>query len=142
MKQLTTLLFIFISTLIFAQDHFKFPTYPGCQKQKTNEDLQKCFYDKLHNEMKFAFEEQDNFWTTNNNLDNTTLVFTVTKNGELANFSYTKESNPEAAKFFLKQVYRIKKHYEAKNKKFLPALENGKPVDFQIKYNLTYHQVK
>ncbi|RLZ11838.1 hypothetical protein [Faecalibacter macacae] len=142
MKNFLPLLILLCSLNINAQENFKFPTYPGCQKQKTNDELKKCFYERLSDEIRSEFYEQDHFWIENNNINQTTLVFTVTKNGDLANFSYTKDSNPEAAKFFLKHIYRVKKHYESRGKKFIPAKNDGKPIDFQIHYQFRYHQSK
>ena len=135
-------LIIFTATFSFAQENFKFPTYPGCEKNKTNDELKNCFIEKLTNEIRSEFYEQDHFWVDNNNINQTTLVFTVTTSGDLANFSYTKDSNPEAAKFFLKHIYRVKKHYETRNKKFIPAKKDGKSIDFQIHYQFRYHQAK
>lgn len=142
MKLTLYLLFALTASFTFAQENFKFPTYPGCEKRKTNEDLQECFYKKLNAEIQSEFDDQDLFWLNNNNIDQSTLVFTVTKEGKLEKFSYTKESNSEAAKFFLKHIYRVKKHYESRNKKFSPAIKDGKTIDFQIQYRLNYHQLK
>jgi hypothetical protein len=136
MKLTLYLLFIFSTTFSLAQENLKFPIYPGCEKNKTNDKLKKCFYEKLTSEMKFGFEDQVQFWINKKNLIQTELLFTITSNGELTNFSYTKESDPESAKFFLQQIYRVKKYYDSKNKKFSPALKSGEPIDFQIRYNV------
>ena len=138
MKLTLYLLFIFSTTFSFAQENFKLPTYPGCEKNKTNDELKKCFHEKLTSEIKLGFEDQVQFWINKKTLTKTEILFTITSNGELTNFSYTKESDPESAKFFLKQIYRVKKYYESKNKKFSPALKNGKPIDFQMRYNVSY----
>ena len=66
MKLTVYLLFIFAATFSSAQENFKFPTYPGCQKQKTNEELQKCFFERLTDEIRSEFYEQDHFWIENN----------------------------------------------------------------------------
>ncbi|WP_322971030.1 hypothetical protein [Faecalibacter sp. LW9] len=138
MKLTLYLLFILTTTISLAQDNFKFPTYPGCEKRKKNDELKKCFHEKLTSEIKFGFEDQVQFWINKKTLTKTELVFTITSNGKLTNFSYTKESDPESAKFFLQQIYRVKKYYDSKNKKFSPGLKNGKPIDFQIRYYVSY----
>ncbi|MGB6092760.1 MAG: hypothetical protein WBF83_03270 [Moheibacter sp.] len=62
----------------------------------------------------------------------TIVIFTVDKNGDLTNFGYNEESNPELAKDYLKQIRNTILYNKKKRKFLIPAKFKGEPIDFKI----------
>jgi len=142
LKSLLFFLLIFFNINLFSQENFIFPVYPGCKKNQTNQELQDCFQKKLRFELldNLGFNAGDYF---EGNIDNdfVEILFVITKEGKIDKLSYTEESNPVAAKNFLKQIHKLSKYYNSKKKSFLPASQDGKPVDYiyrmKFKYDVT-----
>jgi len=125
--------------LVNAQVSFRYPTYPGCEKKKDNDELKDCFYTKLRYELTDNLGTNlEQYWTDNIDNKKVSLVFTISKEGKVKDYSYTPDSNTNAAVNFLKQINKLSKYYESKGKKFKPAFSNGKPIDYTINLSFTY----
>lgn len=133
------ILFLLISTFSFGQENFKHAIYPGCQKFKTNEELKKCFSEKLWYELNDQTQEDGEDFFRKNKLDHDlTLYFTVTKDGQIASYSYSNDSDPMIATTYLKRINRVFKYYEKIGKKIKPATYNNKPGDSKIEFKVKY----
>lgn len=130
---------LFLSMNSFAQENFTFPVYPGCKKNRSNAELQDCFQNKLRFELLVNLDSNYNqYFEGNMEIDFVDFFFTITKDGKIEKLSYTTESNPIAARNFLKQIYRLSKYYNSKKKSFLPATQDGQPVDYVYKMRIRY----
>lgn len=141
---------LIISTLCFGQnnnaeiENFEFPIYPTCKKHKgNNEELKSCFQKQLWYDINFLVDEKSlNYYEKNTDKKPTIVFFTIAANGELKDFSFTKESNEAFATDILRRVLKTWKYYNKKNKPFISAKSNGKPIDFKIEYpiNLSFSE--
>lgn len=136
----TSLLFaLLISVFSFGQENIKkenleYPIYPTCKKYKgDNEKLKNCFYENLSYDLRNLVDNQGlDYFENNNEQKKTQIIFTIDKNGELKNLSYTEESDELLAKDLLRRVLKTWKYYKEKKKPIMPAKQNGKPIDFTI----------
>lgn len=119
---------LFIPILTFSQDKFRFPIYPGCEKLKTNEELEKCFSDKLWEDLR----KTKNFTELENEVDSKlTLYFTIMKNMKISMFSYAKGSNPELSTKYLERIQNILDNYTTEGLYIRPAMTNGKYENYR-----------
>lgn len=136
------LLLVFNSFLLHGQEvvdityseTFEHPVYPTCKKHKgDNEKLKNCFFENLSYDLRNLVDNQGlNYFENNNEQKKTQIVFTIDKNGDLSNLSYTAESDELLAKDLLKRVVKTWKYYKENKKTITPAKVDGKPIDFTI----------
>lgn len=131
---------LLISLNSFAQsiEPDKFPIYFGCHKKETNEDLQECFKEKLIYELQDIYQLNADFLEKEMEKNsNVRIIFRITKEGVVDNFSYSADSNPEIAKLYLRKLNTIFKEYNKKGKFIEPAIYKGKKVNYTTTINLS-----
>ena len=139
MKKIIFLLFLSFFSLSYAQEQIKHPIYPGCQKFKTNEELSKCFSERLWYELNDQTQDDSEDFFRNNKLDHDLILyFTVTKEGKIKNYSYSADSDPMISTAYLKRINRLFNYYEKNGKKIKPATKDNKPADFKIIFKVKY----
>ncbi|WP_333661953.1 hypothetical protein [Chishuiella changwenlii] len=136
-KRVLSFVILLISFLCYSQKSIKHPIFPGCNKLKTNEELGKCFSEKLWYELndQTQYSAEDFFKEDKLNND-ITLFFTVKKDGKVTDFSFSKDSDPVVSTAYLKRISKVFKYYEKKGKKIIPAFENNQYVDYKIVFKV------
>lgn len=115
-----------------------FPIYHGCKKKDSTEDLKKCFRNKLMYELRdYYLINQSEFSKELENNSTIIILFTVSKDGTVKDFSYTEDSNAIVAVKVLKKLNQIFTEYNKKGKYIKPATYKGKPVNLVVKMNLS-----
>ena len=138
-KNLLFILLTTISTFCFSQESVKYPIFPGCNKYKTNEELSKCFSEKLWYELNDQTQDSsEDFFKENKSVHELTLYFTVKKDGKVTNYSFSNDSDALISTTYLKRISKVFKYYELKGKKIIPASENNKYKDFTITFKVKY----
>lgn len=138
-KNLLFILLTTISTFCYGQESVKYPIFPGCNKYKTNEELSKCFSEKLWYELNDQTQDSsEDFFKENKSVHELTLYFTVKKDGKVTNYSFSKDSDALISTTYLKRISKVFKYYEQKGKKIIPASENNKYKDFTITFKVKY----
>lgn len=124
-----------ISSDIVSKPTFEYPVYPSCKKFKTdNEKLKNCFLENLSYDLRNLVDNQGfNYFENNIEQKKTEIIFTIDKNGELSNLSYTTQSDELLAKDLLRRLLKTWKYYTGKKKPILPAKLDGNPIDFTIR---------
>ena len=132
-------LLITLSTFSFAQESIKYPVFAGCNKYKTNEELSKCFSEKLWYELNDQTKDSgEDFYKENKLAHDLTLYFTVKKDGKVAGYSFSKDSDALISTTYLKRISKVFKYYEQKGKNIIPASQNNKYKDFIVTFKVKY----
>ena len=114
------------------------PVYVGCSKKQSNDELKTCFQNQLTYELRdFYSLNATEFSNEIKNNPKVIIMFTVTKDGTVKDFSYTEDSNPVISIKILKKLNQIFLDLNKRGKFIKPATYKNHPINLKMRIDLS-----